>query len=37
MKNEKNDLRSFEIWILISLVLFVATIAFGIYIEKVGG
>jgi len=32
----KNDLRSFEIWTLIALVLFVVTIACGIYIEMVG-
>jgi len=32
-----NDIRTFEIWILIGITLFIATICFGIYIEKVGG
>ena len=31
----KNDLHSFEVWILISIVLFIATLAFGFYIESV--
>ena len=30
-----NDMRTFEIWILISMVLFIATVAFGFYIESV--
>jgi hypothetical protein len=30
-----NDMRSFEIWILISIVLFIGTLAFGFYIESV--
>ena len=30
----KNDLYSFEIWILISIILFIGTLAFGFYIES---
>ena len=30
-----NDMRAFEIWILISIVLFISTIAFGFYIESI--
>ena len=31
----KDDMRSFEIWILISIVLFIGTLAFGFYIESI--
>jgi len=30
-----NDMRSFEVWILISIVLFIATLGFGFYIESI--
>ena len=30
-----DDMRSFEIWLLISIVLFISTIAFGFYIESI--
>ena len=30
-----NDMRTFEIWILISIVLFISTLAFGFYIESI--
>ncbi len=30
-----NDMRAFEVWILISIVLFVGTLAFGFYIESI--
>ena len=35
IKNMKNDLHSFEIWILICLILFIATVATGFYIESI--
>ena len=31
----KDDLYSFEIWILISIILFIGTLAFGFYIESI--
>ena len=30
-----NDIRTFEIWILICIVLFMATVGMGIYIESI--
>ena len=30
-----DDMRSFEIWILIGIVLFIGTLAFGFYIESI--
>ena len=30
-----NDIRTFEIWILIGIVLFIGTLAFGFYIESI--
>ena len=30
-----NDIRTFEIWILIGIALFIGTLAFGFYIESI--